>query len=69
MTDREFSFGRLAVFALGSATTVLLLTTVIVAVLAPLLIVAVGIASAITAMGVVSTRMTRRLGETESDDT
>lgn len=65
MSDREFSFGRLAVASLGSATLVLVVTTAIVAVVRPgpgvgLLIVALGIAAAITAMGVVSTRMTRR---------
>ncbi|SNT21237.1 hypothetical protein [Rhodococcoides kyotonense] len=65
MSKREFSFGRLAVAALGSAALVLLLTTAVVALVRPgpgwgLLIVAVGIAAAITSMGVVSTRMTRR---------
>jgi hypothetical protein len=65
VSDREFSFGRLAVAALGSATVVLVLTTVIIAVVQPgpgigLSIVAVGIAAAITVMGVVSTRMTKR---------
>ncbi|MDJ0393144.1 hypothetical protein QMK17_07340 [Rhodococcus sp. G-MC3] len=69
MTDREFSFGRLALAALGSATLVLALTTAVVALVRPgpgigLLIVAVGVALAITVMGIVSTRMTRRgLGE------
>lgn len=63
--DREFSFGRLAIASLGSATLMLLITTVVIALLRPgpgwgLLIVAIGIAAAITAMGVVSTRMTRR---------
>ncbi|MCZ4078715.1 hypothetical protein O1W68_12240 [Rhodococcus sp. H36-A4] len=62
--DREFSFGRLAIASLGSATLMLVITTVVVALLRPgpgwgLLIVAIGIAAAITAMGVVSTRMTR----------
>lgn len=65
MTDREFSFARLAVFSLGSASAVLVATTVVVALVHPgpgwgLVIVAVGIAGAITAMGVVSTSMTRR---------
>ncbi|WP_072806389.1 hypothetical protein [Rhodococcoides yunnanense] len=65
MSDREFSFGRLALASLGSATLVLALTTLVVALVRPgpgwgLLIVAIGIAGAITAMGVVSTRMTRR---------
>lgn len=65
MSDREFSFGRLAVASLGSATLVLALTTAVVAIVRPgpgwgLLIVAVGIVAAITAMGVVSTSMTRR---------
>nr|WP_296773316.1 hypothetical protein [Rhodococcus sp. (in: high G+C Gram-positive bacteria)] len=73
MSDREFSFGRLAVASLGSATLVLALTTALIAFLEPgpgigLLIVAVGVALAITAMGVVSTRMTRRgLGESTDD--
>lgn len=63
--DREFSFGRLAIASLGSATLMLVITTVVIALLRPgpgwgLLIVAIGIAAAITAMGVVSTRMTRR---------
>ncbi|MDJ0361077.1 hypothetical protein [Rhodococcus sp. H29-C3] len=63
--DREFSFGRLAIASLGSATLMLVITTVVVALLRPgpgwgLLIVAIGIAAAITAMGVVSTRMTRK---------
>lgn len=73
VTDREFSFARLAVVSLGSATVVLVVTTVIVAVVRPgagvgLGIVAVGIAGAITVMGVVSTRMTRRgLGDERND--
>ncbi|ORI13274.1 hypothetical protein BJD99_09645 [Rhodococcus sp. 1163] len=63
--DREFSFGRLAIASLGSATLMLVITTVVIALLRPgpgwgLLIVAIGITAAITAMGVVSTRMTRR---------
>ncbi|QCB51400.1 hypothetical protein E5720_20090 [Rhodococcus sp. PAMC28707] len=63
--DREFSFGRLAIASLGSAAFMLMITTVVVALIRPgpgwgLLIVAIGITAAITAMGVVSTRMTRR---------
>lgn len=71
MSEREFSFGRLVVASLGSAALALLLTTVVVAVVRPgpgwgLVIVAIGVAAAITSMGVVSTRMTRRgLGDDE----
>lgn len=73
MSDREFSFGRLAVASLGSATVVLVVTTAIVALVRPgpgwgLLIVAAGIAAAITVMGVVSTRMTRRGLGNDGDD-
>ncbi len=74
MTDREFSFGRLAIASLGSATGVLVITTVVLALVRPgpgvgLAIVAVGIAAAITAMGVVSTSMTRRsLGDDRHDE-
>lgn len=64
MSRREFSYGRLALAALGSATLVLAVTTIVVALVRPgpgwgLLIVAVGVAAAISAMGIVSTRMTR----------
>ncbi len=64
MSNQEFSYGRLALAALGSATLVLTVTTIVVALVRPgpgwgLLIVAVGVAAAISAMGIVSTRMTR----------
>lgn len=73
MTDREFSFGRLAIASLGSATVVLVVTTVVLALVRPgpgvgLAIVAVGIAAAITVMGVVSTSMTRRSLRDDSQD-
>ncbi|MFF0817677.1 hypothetical protein ACFYVR_21295 [Rhodococcus sp. NPDC003318] len=60
-----FSYGRLALASLGAATAVLALAAVLVAVLRPsgvwgLLIALAGVAGAIAAMGVVSTRMTRR---------
>lgn len=60
-----FSYGKLALASLGAATAVLALAAVLVAVLRPsgvwgLLIALVGVAGAIAAMGVVSTRMTRR---------
>lgn len=59
------SFGKLALFSLGAATAVLLLTTILLAALQPgpvvgLVIGLVGVAAAIAAMGTVSTRMTRR---------
>lgn len=71
----DLSFGRLALFSLGAAAAVLLVTTVLIAVLTPgpavgLIIGLVGVAAAIAAMGTVSTRMTRRAfgeGETEPD--
>jgi Na+/melibiose symporter-like transporter len=71
MSGREFSWGRMALASLGSAALALALTTLVVAVVRPgpgwgLLIVAIGIGVAITSMGVVSTRMTRRgLGDDE----
>lgn len=73
MSEKQFSFGRLALASLGSATLVLVLTTAVIAIVQPgpgwgLLIVAIGVAGAITAMGVVSTRMTRRgLGPDEDE--
>lgn len=73
MSDKQFSFGRLALASLGSATLVLVLTTAVIAIVKPgagwgLLIVAIGVAGAITAMGVVSTRMTRRGLGPDRDD-
>ncbi|QII06077.1 hypothetical protein BH93_12470 [Rhodococcoides fascians A25f] len=65
MSDREFSLGRLAFRALGAAVAVLALVTGLIAVLQPsagiaLFIALAGVVGAIAAMGVVSTRMTRR---------
>jgi hypothetical protein len=65
----------LAVASLGSATLVLASTTAVVAIVRPgpgwgLLIVAVGVAAAVTAMGVVSMSLTRRrLGPGADDPT
>ncbi|MGA9870146.1 MAG: hypothetical protein WBQ44_03210 [Rhodococcus sp. (in: high G+C Gram-positive bacteria)] len=73
MSDRQFSFGRLAVASLGAATLVLVATTTVIAWWRPgpgfgLLVVVVGIVAAIAAMGVVSTSMTRRtFGESAHD--
>ncbi|MDZ7929442.1 hypothetical protein [Rhodococcus sp. NPDC076796] len=65
MSDREFSLGRLAFRALGAAVAVLALATALIAVLQPgpgvgLVIALAGVVGAIAAMGVVSTRMTRK---------
>nr|WP_314141349.1 hypothetical protein [uncultured Rhodococcus sp.] len=65
MSDREFSLGRLAVRALGAAVAVLALATALIAGLQPsaevgLVIALAGVVGAIAAMGVVSTRMTRK---------
>ncbi|AMY55325.1 hypothetical protein [Rhodococcoides fascians] len=65
MSEREFSLGRLAFRALGAAVAVLALATVSIAVWQPtagvaLLIALAGVVGAIMAMGVVSTRMTRK---------
>jgi hypothetical protein len=62
---RGFSYGRLALYSLGAAAAVLVVAAAVVAVLRPppvigLIVVLVGVAGAIAAMGVVSTRMTRR---------
>lgn len=60
----NLSLGKLALFSLGSATLILLLTAVVVAVVRPsggwgLLIALAGVAGAIAAMATVSRRMTR----------
>ncbi|MFD4180975.1 hypothetical protein [Rhodococcus sp. NPDC058514] len=65
--------GRLALFSLGAAAAVLALATVALAVLKPgpalgLVIVLVGVAGAIAAMGLVSTRMTRRALDRDEGD-
>ncbi|MFC9788963.1 hypothetical protein [Rhodococcus sp. NPDC127528] len=62
---RGFSYGRLALYSLGAAAAVLVVAAAAVAALRPspvvgLVIVLVGVAGAIAAMGAVSTRMTRR---------
>ncbi|MDM7488246.1 hypothetical protein QT969_08115 [Rhodococcus sp. CSLK01-03] len=61
----DFSLGRLALTALGAATGVLLLATAVIVVLQPgpvvaLIVALAGVVGAIAAMGVVSTRTTRR---------
>ncbi|MFC4605380.1 hypothetical protein [Rhodococcus kronopolitis] len=67
------SFGLFALLSLGAAAAVLVVTTAVVAVLRPgpvvaLVIVLAGVAGAIAAMGLVSTRLTRRaLGEPDDD--
>jgi ABC-type branched-subunit amino acid transport system permease subunit len=73
----NLSLGKLALYSLGAATAVLVLTATLIAVLEPgpvvgLVIGLGGVAGAIAAMGVVSTRMTRRAfgatdGATETD--
>ncbi|WP_181763067.1 hypothetical protein [Rhodococcus spelaei] len=70
---RELSLGRLALFSLGAAAAVLLLVTVLVAALRPspvvgLVIVLVGVAGAVAAMGTVSTGMTRQAFDEEPGD-
>nr|WP_051637681.1 hypothetical protein [Rhodococcus sp. UNC363MFTsu5.1] len=65
--------GRLALFSLGSAAAVLALATVVLAVIEPgpvlgLLIVLAGVGGAILAMGLVSTRMTRRALDDSADE-
>ncbi|AQA23590.1 hypothetical protein BTZ20_3307 [Rhodococcus sp. MTM3W5.2] len=70
---RGLSMGRLALFSLGSAAAVLALATVLLAVLKPgpvvgLVIVLAGVAGAIAAMGLVSTRMTRRALDDSAED-
>lgn len=62
---RPISYGRLALFSLGAGTLMILLTTLIILALQPepvlgLVIALAGLAGAVAAMGVVSTRMTRR---------
>ncbi|MGW6374847.1 hypothetical protein ACWFRB_02125 [Rhodococcus sp. NPDC055112] len=70
---RGLSMGRLALFSLGSAAAVLALATVVLAVLKPgpvlgLAIVLAGVVGAILAMGLVSTRMTRRALDGSADE-
>ncbi|CCQ16244.1 putative uncharacterized protein [Rhodococcus sp. AW25M09] len=65
MSDREFSLGRLAYRSLGAAVAVLALATALIGILQPsagvaLVIALVGVVGAITAMGVVSTRITNK---------
>nr|WP_072751628.1 hypothetical protein [Rhodococcus maanshanensis] len=65
--------GRLALFSLGSAAAVLALATVVLAILKPgpvlgLIIVLAGVGGAILAMGLASTRMTRRALDGSADD-
>ncbi|EME21806.1 hypothetical protein [Rhodococcus triatomae] len=61
----NLSFATLALASLGAATAVLVLTTIVIALLEPgpvpgLIIGLGGVVGAIAAMGVVSTRMSRR---------
>ncbi|MFC7448918.1 hypothetical protein [Rhodococcus daqingensis] len=70
---RGLSMGRLALFSLGAAAAVLALATVALAALEPgpglgLVIVLAGVAGAIAAMGMVSTRMTRRALDAAAED-
>ena len=68
------SYAKLAFFSIGAATSVLLLTTVLLFVLKPsagigLGIVLVGVVAAIAAMGLVSTRITNKaFAEPESTE-
>ncbi|MFD1812952.1 hypothetical protein [Rhodococcus gannanensis] len=70
----NLSLATLALSSLGAATAVLVLTTVLIAVLEPspvpgLIIGVGGVVGAIVAMGVVSTRMSRRaFGDPGSTD-
>ncbi|MGW0175897.1 hypothetical protein ACWDUM_18905 [Rhodococcus sp. NPDC003322] len=68
----NLSFGKLALFSMGAAAAVLVLVTVVLAVLKPgpvvgLVIGLAGVAGAIAAMGVVSTRMTRRAFDDDAE--
>ncbi|QKT11880.1 hypothetical protein [Rhodococcus sp. W8901] len=70
----ELSIARLALAAMGAATTVLVVVTVVIVALRPgpvggLVIALVGVAAAITAMGVVSKRLVRRSVGPEADGT
>lgn len=61
---RDLSIGRLAVYALGSATVVLAITTAIIVLVKPppvvgLIVGLLGLAGALVAIGYVSKRMTR----------
>ncbi|MBS9371764.1 hypothetical protein [Rhodococcus sp. B50] len=69
----DFSFGRHALMSVGTATVVLLVTAIAVVTVRPtpvvgLVIALVGIVAAVVAMGVVSTRSTRRAFGTDKDD-
>ncbi|CAM3048570.1 Integral membrane protein [Prescottella defluvii] len=69
----DLSIARLALAALGAATSALVVVTAVIVVLRPgpvagLVIALVGVAAAIAAMGVVSTRMVRRAVGPEADD-
>lgn len=62
---QQFSYGRLALFSLGAGAGMILLTTLLILIVQPepvlgLIIALAGLAGAVVAMGVVSTRMTRR---------
>jgi len=61
----DLSIGRLALASLGAAAAVLAVATIVIVTVRPgpvagLIIALVGVVGAIVAMGVVSTRMTRR---------
>ncbi|WP_305095412.1 hypothetical protein [Prescottella sp. R16] len=63
--ERDLSIARLALATMGTGAAVLVVTAVVVVIVTPgpvvgLVIALVGIVAAIAAMGVVSTRMTRR---------
>ncbi|MDF3306058.1 hypothetical protein CJ179_41100 [Rhodococcus sp. ACS1] len=69
----DLSIGRLAVYAMGAATAVLVLATVIILVLKPgpvlgLIVGLLGVAGAIAAMGYVSKRMTRNAYGRDPED-
>ncbi|MBV6758964.1 hypothetical protein [Rhodococcus opacus] len=73
----DLSIGRLAVYAMGAATAVLVLATAIILVLKPgpvlgllvgLLVGLLGVVGAIAAMGYVSKRMTRNAYGRDPED-
>ncbi|MFC9554147.1 hypothetical protein ACFTWF_25280 [Rhodococcus sp. NPDC056960] len=69
----DLSIGRLAVYAMGAATAVLVLATVIILVAKPgpvlgLIVGLLGVAGAIAAMGYVSKRMTRNAYGPDRED-
>ncbi|WP_041450926.1 hypothetical protein [Hoyosella subflava] len=69
----RISYGRLALFSLGAGAGMILVATLLILALQPqpvlgLVIALAGLAAAVAAMGVVSTRMTRRAVEEMDND-